>query len=114
MPNTITVDQSEPGVAIVELEGEHESFSVLQLERALDEAISSCDAVVVDLTKTVFIDSGIMSILLRAREEAHVTGTKFGLVIDDSTGWPVQRLFEVTGLRSVFPIAESREQALAR
>ena len=113
MPNTVSIDRSEPGVTTVTLEGEHETFSVLEIERAIDEAVSRGDAVVIDMTKTVFIDSSIMAILLRGREEAHVAGTKLALVIDDSTGWPVQRLFEVTGLRSVFPIAATREDALA-
>ena len=114
MANRISVDRTESGVAIVVLEGEHETFSVAQIERALDQAISAGDAVVVDLTKTEFIDSSVMSILLRAREEAHVAGTKLALVIDDSTGWPVQRMFEVTGLGAIFPIAATRAEAIER
>jgi hypothetical protein len=35
------------------------------------------------------------------------------IVLDDSTGWSVRRLFEVTGLETVFQIAGDRAAALA-
>lgn len=110
----VEIDRSESGVAIVSLLGEHELYSVLEIERALDQAIQEGLAVVIDLSGTEFLDSSVVAILLRAREEAHVEGASFALVIDESTGQSVRQLFEITGLATIFRVASSREEALAR
>lgn len=111
-PSRIDVDSSG-GVAIVSLVGEHEFYSSVPLERELDRAIQGGNGVVVDLTQAEFLDSAVVAILLRAREEAHVRGLKFALVMDDSTGWPVRQLFDVTGLATIFPTERSRDAAVA-
>lgn len=114
MAGRVEVDRTEPGVAIVALVGEHELYSVLEVERALDQAIRDGLTVVVDLSHAEFLDSSVVAILLRAREEAHVHGASFALVIDDSTGQSVRQLFEITGLATIFRVASSRAEALAR
>jgi anti-anti-sigma factor len=108
----VEVDRNEPGVAVVSLIGEHELYSVLEVERELDRAIQDGLATVIDLTRTEFLDSSVVAILLRAREEAHVEGTSFTLVIDDATGKSVRQLFEITGLATIFRVASSRAEAL--
>jgi anti-sigma B factor antagonist len=100
-------------MSIVSLVGEHETFSAEQIQKTLDEAIDDGLAVIVDLTQTDFLDSAAVGVLLRARDEAQRRSLRFALVIDDSTGWPVRQLLDVTGLISVFPIAETREDAIA-
>jgi anti-anti-sigma factor len=114
MAGRVEVDRSEEGVAIVSLIGEHELYSVVEVEHALDRAIRAGLTVVVDLSHAEFLDSSVVAILLRAREEAHVEGSGFALVIDDSTGQSVRQLFEITGLATIFRVASSREEALAR
>lgn len=109
----IEIDRDEPGVAVVSLVGEHELYAVLEVEHALDHAIHDGLALVIDLTRTEFVDSSVVAILLRAREAAHGAGTGFALVIDDSTGPSVRQLFEITGLASIFRVASSRADALA-
>jgi anti-sigma B factor antagonist len=108
----VEIDRTEPSVAVIALIGEHELFSVLEIERALDDAIREQRAVVVDLSGTEFLDSSVVAILLRAREEAHVQGASFALVIDDSTGQSVRQLFEITGLATIFRVVSSRAEAL--
>ena len=112
-PSSIAVDLDEPGAAIVTLVGEHEDFSVPEIERALDSAVQERRAVVVDLAQAEFISSTVVAILLRAREEAHVNGCRFAVVVDDTTGPAVQRLFEITGLGAILPLVSSRREALA-
>jgi anti-sigma B factor antagonist len=109
----IDIDRRVPDVAILALVGEHETFSAPDIERELDSAIADGSAVIVDLTRTEFIDSSVVTVLLRARDEAQRRGVRLGLVIDDSTGWSVRQLLELTGLVSVFPIADSRDDAIA-
>jgi anti-anti-sigma factor len=100
-------------MAIVSLVGEHETFSAEKIQTTLDEAIADGLAVIVDLTQSDFIDSAVVTTLLRARGEAQRKGQRLALVIDDSTGWSVRQLLELTGLVSVFPIAGSRDDAIA-
>lgn len=113
-PPRIDVDRGEAGTAIVSLFGEHEDYSVPQLERVIDDAVRDGLAVVVDLTETAVISSTVVAILLRAREEAHVNGCPFAVVVDDSTGVAVHRLFEITGLGAILPLVGSRAEAMAR
>jgi anti-anti-sigma factor len=109
----IDTDRRVPGMAIVSLVGEHETFSADQIETTLEDAIADGLAVIVDLTETEFLDSAAVTVLLRTRDAAQRRGLRFALVIDDSTGWQVRQLLEVTGLVSVFPIAPSRDDAIA-
>jgi hypothetical protein len=53
-----------------------------------------------------------VTVLLRARDDAQGRSLRFALVIDDSTGWPVRQLLDLTGLVSVFPIARTRDDAI--
>ena len=105
-------DTTEPGVAIVTLEGEHELFSAPKLQRQLDGLIGEGLSLVVDLTQATFLDSSVVAVLLRARERSEETGVPFSIVLDDSTGEPVRRMFEITGLASILPVVGSRADAL--
>ncbi len=109
----ISVDRGEPGVAIVALSGEVEIYLAPRLEGELSQLLAGGSALVVDLSAAEFLDSSIVTVLLRAREDARGRGARFALVMDDSTGWAVRRLFEVTGLDGVFAIGASAREALA-
>jgi anti-anti-sigma factor len=113
VPSRIDIDRRVPEMAIVSLVGEHETYSADEIQEALDTALADGLAVIVDLTQTEFLDSAVVNVLMRARDEAQRQAVRFALVIDDSTGWPVRQLLELTGLVSVFPIAENRDDAIA-
>ena len=110
----VHLDTSEPGVAIVALEGEHELYSALKLQRRLEALIGEGLALVVDLSRATFLDSSIVSVLLRARDRARRSGTRYAIVLDESSGWSVRRTFEITGLDRYLPVVPSREAALPR
>jgi anti-anti-sigma factor len=107
------LDTTEPGVAIVVLEGEHELFSAPKLQRQLEGLIGEGLTVVIDLTQATFLDSSVVGVLIRARERAEEAHTLFAIVLDDSTGEPVRRMFEITGLASILPVVGTRAEALA-
>jgi anti-sigma B factor antagonist len=107
------LDTTEPGVAIVVLEGEHELFSAPKLQRQLEGLIGEGLALVVDLTQATFLDSSVVAVLLRARDRAAEACTSFAIVLDESTGEPVRRMFEITGLASILPVVRTRAEALA-
>ncbi len=114
MPSTdITIDRSEPGVAILCLTGEHEVYSTPRVARELDAVVAEGLSLVVDLTHADFLDSTLVVALLRARKEAEKRGARFAVVLDDSTGWSVRRLFDLTGLERVFEVTQDRERAVA-
>jgi anti-sigma B factor antagonist len=108
----LQLDTSEPGVAIVVLEGEHELFSAPKLQRQVEGLIGEGLSIVIDLTEATFLDSSVVAVLLRGRERADEAGVAFSIVLDDSTGEPVRRMFEITGLASILPVVGSRAEAL--
>ena len=99
---------------IVSLTGEHELFNAMKLQRLLDGLIDEGLALVVDLTAATFLDSSIVSVLLRARERARRAGTSYAVVLDESSGESVIRMFEITGLDRYLPVVRDREAALSR
>jgi anti-sigma B factor antagonist len=107
-------DSSEPGVAIVLLEGEHELFSAPKLQRQLEALIGEGLSIVIDLGQATFLDSSVVAVLVRARDRARLADVAFAIVLDDSTGEPVRRMFEITGLASILPVVGSRAEALPR
>lgn len=100
-------------MAIVAVRGEHESFSAPKLAGDLEALLGEGLALVIDLSEADFLDSTVVSVLLRARFDARERGSKLAIVVDDSTGWAVRRLFQVTGLDEIFEIADDREKAIA-
>jgi anti-sigma B factor antagonist len=107
----LSVDTRVPGVALVSLIGEHELYGALKLQERLDSLIDEGLSVVIDLTETVFLDSSIVGVLLGARKNAAARGVEYTVVLGASTGAPVRRMFEITGLSRILPIVE-RDAAL--
>lgn len=109
----VVLDTSEPGVVTVILEGEHELFGATRLQRKLEALIDSGLALVVDLTRATFLDSSIVAVLLRASKRASRGGTRYAIVLDESSGDSVRRMFEITGLDRYLSVVPSREAALS-
>jgi anti-sigma B factor antagonist len=109
----LVIDRSEPGVAIVALTGEHETFTAEKLRLELHSLLDEERTIIVDLSESTFLDSAVVGVILEARGLALERGRKFALVMDDNTGPAVQRLFELTGLGAFLTIASSRDAALA-
>ena len=110
--DSISVELVDTGVAVVTLRGEHEAYSAERLHEQLEALGENGVAIVVDLSETSFIDSSIVSVLLRARDSARDLGVSLVLVIQESTGWAVKRLFEVAQLDEAFAITDSRSKAV--
>jgi anti-sigma B factor antagonist len=67
--------------------------------------------IVVDLTPTTFIDSTTLGVLLGGLKRLRSVGGELVLVCIDRN---IRKIFEITLLDRVFPIFETREEALAR
>jgi anti-anti-sigma factor len=108
----VSVDMRVPGTALVSLSGEHELFGAPKLQEQLDSLIDDGLAIVIDLTDAIFLDSSIVGVLLKSQKIADSSGVDYAVVLGSSTGEPVRRMFEITGLSRILPIVE-RDQAPA-
>ena len=105
----VSVDLRVPGVALVALSGEHELYDALKLRERLISQLESGRSIVVDLTETVFVDSSIVGVLLDAKGLAAERGADYSVVLGETTGEAVRRMFEITGLIGILPVVERDE-----
>ncbi len=110
-PGEIALDHIEPGVAVITFSGEHDLNTAPVLRKRLARALEQGDRVVVDLSGAAFVDSSILGAVLDARREAGERGVGFAIAISNGAR-PVERVLDVTGLRSALPVHSSREDAV--
>jgi anti-sigma B factor antagonist len=108
----VSVDMRVPGTALVSLSGEHDLYGAPKLQEQLDSLIDDGFAIVIDLTDAIFLDSSTVGVLLRSQRFADSSGVDYAVVLGSTTGEPVRRMFEITGLSRILPIVE-RDQAPA-
>ena len=111
--NPIALDESEEGVVVVLVEGEHDIYTAPTLRERLDEALGRGGGVVVDLTGATFMDSSILGALLDARRRASESATGFVVSVGADVEPGVQRILDITGLVPVLPVVNGREAAVA-
>ena len=92
---SVTLEQDRAVIALV---GEHEAYTADKLAKQLSALLSEGVSVTVDLRHTIFVDSTVVGVLLAARRRADDSETSFELVLGPTTGWPVLRILEVTGV----------------
>ena len=93
------------GAHVVRLEGELDAFHAPEVRKRLHELIDELDAggvLVVDLTAVSFLDSTILGTLVGALRRMREGGGELRLVYPAP---PVDRIFQLTGLDTVFPPA---------
>jgi len=78
-----------------------------RLAVAIDEGMST---LVLDLSKTTFVDSMVLGVFLGAMKRLRASGGRFRVVVPHGD---IRRIFEMTLLDRVFELDESREDALA-
>jgi anti-sigma B factor antagonist len=113
MTHDLSIEQAEPGITVVVLEGEQETYQAGRLEPRLTALLQQGDAIVVDLSRTTFVDSTTLGVLLTAQREARKAGSPFVLEMDESTALHARRIFDITGVGSLFSIAATRADAVA-
>jgi anti-sigma B factor antagonist len=103
----VTVDRSD-AVAVVAAKGELDAYSAPDLDAAFAD-VGAETRVVVDLTKTSFLDSTALGAVVRALRAVDERGGRALVVLPRG---PARRIFEITALDGALPVAESRAQAL--
>ena len=108
---TVKVEFASKRTVVVALIGEHDLDSRSALRATLAYATESRN-LLVDLTACTFIDSAVISLLLATQRRLEAAGGRAELIVPPEPGY-VTRLFEVTGISSVFSVHSARSTALA-
>jgi anti-sigma B factor antagonist len=98
------------GDFVVALTGEVDLYTAPELKQELLRLVEQgAGRIVVDLTDTTFIDSTMLSVLLSTLKRLRPSGGQLGIVCSDRN---IRKIFEITLLDRVFPIFESRAEAI--
>ena len=108
---TIEVRRPRPDAALVVLGGEHDLQSAPLVEQAGAEALLTCSHLIVDLSPVLFIDSSIINLLVRLRNEANAKDRRFNVVVGTTPS--VMRTLEICGVLQVLNRVSSVDAALA-
>jgi anti-sigma B factor antagonist len=108
----LALERNDAGLAVVTISGEHDLSTAPNLRRRLDILLDERAATVVDLSPATFIDSSILGVILDARRRA--ADREIGFAVVHANGADaVDRVLEVTGLRTELPVHNRREEAFA-
>lgn len=108
----IKSERLEDGIGLVAVSGESDLYTAPHLKGELLRLIGSGSSrVVVDLTKTSFVDSATLGVLLGGLKRLRPQGGEIALVVDDAN---IRKIFEITLLDRVFPIVQTLPEALER
>ncbi len=100
------------GVSVVDVAGEVDLYTVPRLEEALARAAAGTPPlVVVDLTRTTYLDSTALRVLTAALKRAREREGEFALV---STQPKIAKLFSITGLDQLFPLCATEDEAIQK
>lgn len=104
----VEIDRSAE-VVVVTAGGELDAYAAPDLSDAFVQVVSE-DRVVVDLQAVSFLDSTALGVVVRALREVEERGGNSRIVLPSGSA---RRIFEITTLDRVLPVASSRAQALA-
>jgi anti-sigma B factor antagonist len=103
-------EETGDGAYVIAVAGEADLYSAPELKRELDGALEAGGKdIVVDLTRTTFIDSTALSVLVEATKRVRPEGGRVALVCVDRN---LVKIFRITALDRLFPLFSSRDDAL--
>lgn len=103
-------DRLADGVHVVAVAGEVDIFTAPDLKRVIAQAIDDgAQRLVIDLTRTRFLDSTALGVLIGAVKRLRPLDGRMAIV---NTEPSTTKTFQITGLDRIFTIVETREQAL--
>lgn len=104
-------ERPSPTTVVLALHGEADLHAAPQLRDRLREVVAGgALGVVVDLTDTSFVDSTSLGVLLGGLKRQREQGGELRIVVSRPE---IRRIFEITLLDQVFPLHETRADALA-
>ena len=109
----VLIEMPSAGCRVVVPHGDVDAHTAPQLRDAIAgqlAADSSIDRLVIDLSRTSFLDSSALGVLIAALKRMREREGRLDVVRPAS---PIRRIFEITALDQVFALHETRELALA-
>ena len=107
----IEEDRPREGTVVLALHGDADLHVAGELRDRLSVAIDGgASSLVLDLTEVSFVDSMALGVLVGSAKRVRADGGEMRVVVRRPS---IRRIFEVTLLDRVFPLAETREEALA-
>jgi anti-sigma B factor antagonist len=108
---SVNTEQVGSGTNVISLTGEVDLYTAPEFKQELLRVIGEgANQVVVDFTRTTFIDSTTLGVLVGGVKRLRPNGGQLSLVCSDRN---ITKIFEITGLDRVFAIHPTREDALA-
>jgi anti-sigma B factor antagonist len=108
----IDTEQLDGDAYVISLSGEVDLYTAPDFKQQLLEVIGQGGKdVVIDFSKTTFIDSTTLGVLVGGVKRLRPNGGQLSLVCADRN---ITKIFEITGLDKVFPIYDSRDEAVAQ
>lgn len=102
-PFAIRIAAAPDGSVRVKVTGELDLSTSPELDAALRREIGEGKRVVLDLSEIAFIDSTGLNALISALRASDSNGA--GLMVSPSLPTQVRKVFEITGLNQVLPLA---------
>ena len=107
----IKTEQFAENVYAISLAGEIDLYTAPEFKQQLLEVIGEgARVVVVDLTRTTFIDSTTLGVLVGGLRRLRTNDGRLAIVCSDPN---ITKIFEITGLDRVFALSETRADALS-
>ncbi len=106
----IKTEQIGDGAFVIALSGEVDLYTAPEFKQQLLDVIGRGGSeVVVDFSDTTFIDSTTLGVLVGGVKRLRPNGGQLTLVCADRN---ITKIFEITGLNKVFPIYDTRAEAV--
>ena len=98
-------ERAAQGTTVVAVTGEIDVATAPQLQESLHSLIAQGhSSLVIDLLAVSFLDSTALGVLVGALKRCREQGGDLQLVVADTR---IMKIFEITGLTTVFPIVDS-------
>jgi len=107
----VAVSSPRPRAAVIELKGEHDLTSRDELDDLVCSLVRVNDVVVVDITAAQFIDSSVLTTLLRGDKLARRHGKT--LRLQTGTTPVMRKALEISGVLQLVETVPTRNEALA-
>jgi anti-sigma B factor antagonist len=106
----VTTDFGD-GVAVASVVGEADLYTAPELKQALTQLIDDgAHSVLVDLSRTTFLDSTTLGVLMGAVRKLRPRGGQIAISCSDPN---IRKIFEITLLDRIFAIFDANEAGIA-
>ena len=111
-PLARVIDEHVDTVAVAAIDGEIDASNVVEISRRLRETLTNKSiALVVDLTRTSYLDSGGINLLFALGGELRRRQQRLHLVVPPAS--PIARMLAMNGIETTMPVHPTREAAVA-